>query len=108
MEVFYAVYLRGGVHGEGDAVQTAVANHAGEAAGVVGLPHGTQDPVQDGFGALGTTLQRTLKRREAFKRRRRGDNVTAAFSTDSQCNRSRSSSSYRGRRKVVLGDGRGR
>lgn len=52
VEVFYAVDLGGGVHGEGDAVQTAVADHAGEAAGVVGLPHRSQDPVQDGLGAL--------------------------------------------------------
>lgn len=52
MEVFYAVYLRGGVHGEGHAVQTAVTHHAGEAARVVGLPHGPQDAVQDGLGAL--------------------------------------------------------
>lgn len=67
VEVFYAVDLRGGVHGEGNAVQTAVANHASEAARVVGLPHGPQDAVQDGFGALGTALQRTLKQKEPFQ-----------------------------------------
>lgn len=52
VEVFYAVDLGGGVHGEGDTIQTAAADHAGEAARVVGLPHGSQDPVQDGLGAL--------------------------------------------------------
>lgn len=52
MEVFYAVDLRGGVHGEGHSIQTAVTDHAREAAGVVGLAHCSQDPVQDGFGAL--------------------------------------------------------
>lgn len=52
MEVVYAVYLRGGVHGEGNAIQTAVTHHAGEAARVVRFPHGPQDTVQDGFGAL--------------------------------------------------------
>lgn len=56
MEVVYAVYLRGGVHGEGHAVQAAVAHHAGEAAWVVGLAHGPQDAVQDGLGALGAAL----------------------------------------------------
>lgn len=52
VEVFYAMDLGGGVHGEGDTIQTAVADHAGEAARVVGLPHCSQDPVQDGLGAL--------------------------------------------------------
>lgn len=52
VEVVYAVYLRGGVHGEGHAVQTAVTHHAREAARVVGLPHGPQDAIQDGLGAL--------------------------------------------------------
>lgn len=52
VEVLDAVDLGGGVHGEGDAVQAAVADHAGEAARVVGLPHGAQDAVQDGLGAL--------------------------------------------------------
>lgn len=49
MEVFYAVYLRRGVHSEGHAVQAAVTDHTGEAARMVGLPHGPQDPVQDGL-----------------------------------------------------------
>lgn len=67
VEVFYAVDLWGGVYGEGDPVQTAVTHHTREAARVVGLPHGPQDAVQDGFGALGTTLQGTLKQHEAFE-----------------------------------------
>lgn len=52
VEVVDAVDLGSGVHGEGHAIQAAVTNHAGEAARMVGLPHGPQDPVQDGFGAL--------------------------------------------------------
>lgn len=52
MKVIYAVDLRGGVHSEGHAVQAAVTHHACEAARVVGLPHGPQDTVQDGLGAL--------------------------------------------------------
>ena len=52
MKVVYAVYLRGGVHSEGDPVQTAVTDHTCETARVVGLPHGPQDTVQDGLGAL--------------------------------------------------------
>ena len=61
VEVLDAVDLGGGVHGEGHSVQAAVAHHAGEAAWVVGLAHGPQDAVQDGLGALGASLQRTLK-----------------------------------------------
>lgn len=67
MEVFYAVDLWGGVYGEGDPVQTAVTDHTCEAARMVGLPHGPQDAIQDGFGALGTARQRTLKQNEAFE-----------------------------------------
>lgn len=52
MKVVYAVYLRGGVHGEGYPVQAAVTNHTRETARVVGLAHGPQDAVQDGLGAL--------------------------------------------------------
>lgn len=52
VEVVYAVYLGGGIHGEGHAIKAAVTHHTGEAAGVVGLPHGPQDTVQDGLRAL--------------------------------------------------------
>lgn len=52
MKVVYAVYLRCGVHSEGDAVQAAVTNHTRETARMVGFAHGTQDAVQNGFGAL--------------------------------------------------------
>lgn len=38
-----AIHLVGEVHGEGDAVQTLVANDAPEAARVIGLPHSLQD-----------------------------------------------------------------
>lgn len=56
VEVVYAVYLRRGVHGERHAVQAAVTDHAGEAARVVGLPHGPQDPVQNGLRAFRAAL----------------------------------------------------
>lgn len=52
VKVIYAVYLRGCVHGEGNPVQAAVTHHTRETAGVVGLPHGPQDAVQDWLGAL--------------------------------------------------------
>ena len=60
MEVLYAVDLGGGVYSEGHPVQTAAAHHTVEAARVVSLAHSPQDPVQDGLGALGATLQGTL------------------------------------------------
>lgn len=47
MVVSDAIHLVGEVHGEGDAVQTLVANDAPEAARVVGLPHSLQDLLQD-------------------------------------------------------------
>lgn len=56
VKVLYAVYLRRGVHCEGHAVQTAVTNDTREAARVVGFPHGSQDAVQNGFGALWAAL----------------------------------------------------
>ena len=74
VEVLDAVDLGGGVHGEGHPIQAAVAHHAGEAARVVGLAHGPQDAVQDGLGALGATLERTLvyrhEEREGERHRR--------------------------------------
>lgn len=52
MKVVDAVYLRGGVHGEGDPVQAAVTDHTRETARMISLPHGSQDTIQDGLGAL--------------------------------------------------------
>ena len=60
MEVLDAVDLVGGVDGERDAVQAAVAHHAGEAVGVVGLPCGPQDALHDGIAADGAGLQGIL------------------------------------------------
>lgn len=57
MEVFNAVNEATGVHGEGDAIQAAVAHHAGEAVRVIGLPGSTENPLHDGLGAHGALLQ---------------------------------------------------
>lgn len=61
VKVLDAVDVVGGVHGEGDAVQAAVAHHAGEAVRVVGLPRGSQDALHDGLAADGAGLQRVLQ-----------------------------------------------
>lgn len=57
MEVLDAVDVVGGVHGERDAVQAAVAHHAGEAVRVVGFPRGPQDALHDGLTADGAGLK---------------------------------------------------
>ena len=57
MEVLDAVDLVGGVHSEGDSVQTLLADQAGEAGGVVRFPCCSENPVQDGAGALAALLQ---------------------------------------------------
>lgn len=61
MEILNAVNVPAGVHGEGDPVQAAVAHHAGEAVGVVGLPRGSKDPLHDGLGTDAALLQRVLQ-----------------------------------------------
>jgi hypothetical protein len=61
VEVLNAVDLAGGIHCEGDAIKATVAHHTGEAARVVGLPHGPQDTVQDRLGACRTFLQGSLE-----------------------------------------------
>lgn len=61
VEVLDAVDVVGGVHGERDAVQAAVAHHAGEAVGVVGFPRGPQDALHDGLTADGAALQGVLQ-----------------------------------------------
>lgn len=38
VEVFDAVDVVGSVHGKGNAVQTPMADHTGEALGMIGLP----------------------------------------------------------------------
>lgn len=65
MEVLNAVDLAGGIHSEGDAIEAAVAHHTSEAARVIGLPHGPQNPVQDGLGTGGALLQGGLSGRRA-------------------------------------------
>lgn len=62
MEVLNAVDEASGVHGEGDAVQAAVAHHTGEAVRMVGLPGGSEDPLHDGLGAHAALLQGVLQR----------------------------------------------
>lgn len=61
MEVLDAVDVVGGVHGERDAVQAAVAHHAGEAVRVVGFPRGPQDALHDGLTADGAGLESVLQ-----------------------------------------------
>ena len=63
VEVLYAVDVVGRVHGEGDAIQAALAHHAGEAVGMVGLPRGPQDALHDGLAADGAGLQGVLEGR---------------------------------------------
>lgn len=60
VEVLDAVDVVGRVHGEGDAVQAAVAHHAGEAVRVVGFPCGPQDALHDGLTADGAGLKGVL------------------------------------------------
>lgn len=51
VKVLDAVDVVGSIHGEGDAVQAAVAHHAGEAVRVVGFPCSPQDALHDGLTA---------------------------------------------------------
>ncbi len=51
MKVLDAVDVVGSIHGERDAVQAAVAHHAGEAVRVVGFPRSPQDALHDGLTA---------------------------------------------------------
>lgn len=61
MEVLDAVNVVGSVHGERDAVQAAVAHHAGEAVRVVGFPCSPQDALHDGLTADGAGLKGVLQ-----------------------------------------------
>lgn len=61
VEVLDAVDVVGCVHGEGDAVQAAVAHHAGEAVWVVGFTCGPQDALHDGLTADVAGLQGVLR-----------------------------------------------
>lgn len=57
VEVLNAVDEAACIHGERDAVQAAVAHHAGKAVRVIGLPSGSENPLHDGFGAHAALLQ---------------------------------------------------
>ena len=57
MEILDAVDLVGRVHREGDPVQALLADQAGEAGGVVRFACCSQNPVQDGAGALAALFQ---------------------------------------------------
>lgn len=61
VKVLDAMDVVGSVHGEGDAVQAAVAHHAGEAVRVVGLPCSPQDALHDGLTADGAGLKGVLQ-----------------------------------------------
>lgn len=60
MKVLNAVDVVGRVHGERDAVQTAVTDHAGEAVRVVGFPCSPQDALHNGLTADGAGLEGVL------------------------------------------------
>lgn len=57
VEVFDAVDLVGGVHGELYTIERLVADHARETARVIGLAGGPQDALQDGLCAHAALLQ---------------------------------------------------
>lgn len=58
VEVLNAVNETACVYGKRDAIQAAVAHHAGEAMGVVCLPGGTEDALHDWLGTHTALLQR--------------------------------------------------
>ena len=58
MEILDAVDLVRRIHREGDSVQALLADEASEAGGVVRFPCCSENPVQDGAGALAALLQR--------------------------------------------------
>ena len=57
MEILDAVDLVRCVHREGDSVQALLADKAGEAGGVVRFACCSENPVQDGAGALAALFQ---------------------------------------------------
>ena len=57
MKILDAVDLVRRVHREGDSVQALLADEAGEAGGVVRFACCSENPVQDGVGALAALLQ---------------------------------------------------
>lgn len=61
MEILNAVDISAGIHSEGDPIQAAMAHHAGEAVGMVGLPGGSEDPFHDGLCTDAALLQRVLQ-----------------------------------------------
>lgn len=76
VEVLNAVNETACVYGKRDAIQAAVAHHAGEAVGVVCLPGGTEDPLHDWLRTHTALLQRILrKERELFLAGQRGFSV---------------------------------
>lgn len=48
MEVLDAVDVVGGIHSKGNAIQTPMADHAGEALGMIGLPSSPQNALHYG------------------------------------------------------------
>lgn len=61
MEILDAVDVPTSIHREGDPIQAAMAHHAGEAVGMVGLPSGSEDPFHDGLCTDAALLQRVLQ-----------------------------------------------
>lgn len=61
MEILDAVDVPPSIHGEGNPIQAAMAHHAGEAVGMVGLPSGSEDPFHDGLCTDAALLQGVLQ-----------------------------------------------
>ena len=61
MEILNAVDVPTSNHSEGDPIQTAMAHHASETLGMVGLPSGSEDPFHDGLCTDTALLQCVLQ-----------------------------------------------
>lgn len=64
VEVLDAVDVVGGINSKGNAVQTPMADHAGEALGMIGLPSSPQDTLHYGLITYVAGLQSVLEHTE--------------------------------------------
>lgn len=61
VEIFDAMDVVGSVHGKRNAIQTPMADHTGEALGMIGLPSRPQDTLHYGLTTYVAGLQGVLK-----------------------------------------------